>query len=112
MVADELRRAVLAFPDQEFHDAPERVDQQLIAVDRLFLHHGFADVENMAGVHPINAVQLDVFRRNLEDRLHGLFGRQHFLHELEEGGILTGGLLAGIIHGEGAGRRWLGGPSG
>jgi len=48
----------------------------------------------MAGVHAVNAVQLDVFRRYFEDVLHRLLGGQHFLHQLLEGGIVTG-----LIHG-------------
>ena len=63
MVADELRRFPLPFLEQEIHHPFQRIDQQLIAVDRLFLQNGFADVEDMAGVHTVNAVQLDIFRR-------------------------------------------------
>lgn len=91
MVADELSRFRLAFMEQIIDHPFEGIDQQLIAVDRLLLHHGFADVENMAGVHTVNAVELDVFRRNFEDVLHRLFGGCHFLHQLLEGGLLPGG---------------------
>ena len=97
VVADEPGRFPLPFLEQKIDDAFECVDQQLIAVDRLFLHHGFADVEDMAGVHAVNAVELDVLRRNLENVLHRLFGVDHFRHQLLEGCV-----LAGFIHGKGA----------
>ncbi len=97
MVTDDLRRIFLAFLEQEIHHPFQGIDQQLILIDRLLLHHGFADVEDMAGVHAVNAVQLDVLRRNLEDGLHRLFGVDHFRHQLEQGGI-----GAGFIHEEGA----------
>jgi hypothetical protein len=96
VVADKLRRFPLPFLEQIIDYAFERIDQQLVAVDGLFLQNGFADVEDMAGVHPVDAVQLNVFRRYFEDGLHRLFGVNHFLHQLQEGGILTG-----VIHGRG-----------
>ena len=99
MVADELRRFPLAFLKQEIDHALERVDQQLIAVDGLLLHHGFADVEDMAGIHTVNAVQLDIFRRNFKDVLHRLFGVDHSRHQLLESGV-----LADLSHGKGS--RW------
>ncbi len=90
MVADELRRLVRPFMKQKVDHPFQGVDQQLIAVDGLLLHHGFADVEDMAGVHAVNAVQLNIFRRDFEDVLHRLFGGDHFLHQLLEG-LLPGG---------------------
>ncbi len=80
MVTDELGRFPLPFLNQKIDDALERIDQQLIAVDRLLLQNGFADVEDMAGVHTVNAVQLHIFRRNFEYVLYRLFGGHHFLH--------------------------------
>jgi len=82
MVADEPGRFRLAFLEEEINHPFQRVDQQLVAVDCLLLHHGFADVEDMAGVHAVNAVELYIFRRDFEDVLHRLFGGCHFLHEL------------------------------
>ena len=67
----------------------------MVFVDRLLLQDGFADVEDMAGVHAVNAVELDILRRRLENGLHRLFGVDHFRHQLEEGGILTGLLPGG-----------------
>ena len=96
MVADEPGRFPLPFLDQEIDHASKCVDQQLIAIDRLFLHHGFANVEDMAGVHPVDAVQLDIFRRNFEDVLYSLFRIEHFLHQLLESGILVN-----VVHGWG-----------
>lgn len=89
MVADELGRFPIPFLEQKINHPFQRIDQQLIAVNRRFLHHGFADVEDVAGVHPVNAVQLNVFRRYFEDVLHRLFGFDHFLHQLEKSGIWT-----------------------
>ena len=80
MVADEPGRCLLPFLEQEIHHPPQRVDQQLIAVDCLFLQNGFADVEDMAGVHAVDTVELDIFRRDFEDVLHRLFGGHHFCH--------------------------------
>jgi len=100
VVTDEPGRFPLPFLEQEIHHAFQRVDQQLITVDCLLLHHGFADVEDMAGVHTVNAVELDVFRGNFEDGLHRLFGVDHFRHQLEQSGV-----LAVFIHGEGAANR-------
>lgn len=80
MVADKPGRFRLTLLEQEVHHPFQRVDQQLIAVDCLLLHHGFADVEDVAGVHTVNAVQLDIFRRYFEDFLNRLFGRHHFRH--------------------------------
>jgi hypothetical protein len=49
----------------------------------------------------VNAVDLNVFRGNFEDALHGLFGVDHFRHQLEKGSIVPY-----LIHGKGGG----GGP--
>ena len=96
MIADEPGRFPLPFLNQEIDHAFKRVDQQLIPVDRLLLHHGFADVEDMAGVHAVNTMELDVLRRNFKDVLHRLFGVDHFRHQLLESGV-----LASFIH------RWI-----
>ena len=95
MVSDELGRFPLPFLQQEIHHDSQRVDQQLVAVDRLLLHHGFSDVEDMAGVHAVNTMQLDIFRRDFEDVLHRLFGSHHFLHQLEKSRILMSILTGG-----------------
>ena len=107
MIADKTGGRVFVMVEEKPHDSLERRDEELVFIDRLLLQNGFADVEDMAGVHAVNAVQLHVFRRNFEDLLHRLFGRQHFLHQLEQGGI---GL--GFIHGPEAGERSTGEPSG
>ena len=44
----------------------------------------------MAGVHTVNAVELDIFRRDFEDVLHRLFGGYHFLHQLKKCSIWGG----------------------
>lgn len=95
MVTDEPGRFPLPFLQQEIHHASQRIDQQLVAVDRLLLHHGFANVEDVAGVHAMNTVQLHIFRRDFEDVLHRLFGGNHFLHQLVKGGIRTNLLPGG-----------------
>lgn len=90
MLADEPGGLRLTLLEQKVNHPFQGIDQQLVAVDCRFLHHGFADVEDVAGVHAVDAVQLDVFRRGFEDGLYRLFGSQHFLHQLLEG-LLPGG---------------------
>ncbi len=107
MVTNKTGRRVFVVIEEISHDAFEGGDQELIFIDCLLLQNGFADVEDMAGVHAVNTVQWHVFRRNLEDLLDGLFGRHHFLHQLEQGGIGPG-----FIHGKEDGGRSTGGPSG
>lgn len=78
--------------EQIIHHSFQGIDQQLILIDRRFLQNSFADVEDMAGVHTVDAVELDILRRRLENGLYRLFGVDHFRHQLQEGGILTGRL--------------------
>lgn len=104
MVTNKTGGRVFVMIEEKSHDAFEGGDQELVFIDRLLLQNGFADVEDMAGVHAVNAVQLHVFRRYFEDLLDGLFGRYHFLHQLEKGGIGPG-----FIHGQEAGQRSSGG---
>ena len=96
MVADKTGGRVFVMIEEKPHNSFEGRDQQLILIDRLLLQDGFADVEDMAGVHAVDAVQLNIFRRSFENGLHRLFGVDHFLHQLEQGGIGPG-----FIHGEG-----------
>ena len=107
MVTNKTGGRVFVMIEEKSHDAFEGGNQELVFIDCLLLQNGFADVEDMAGVHTVNAVQWHVFRGYFEDRLDGLFGGYHFLHQLEKGGIGPG-----FIHGQEAGRRSTGGPSG
>ncbi len=107
MITNKSGGRIFVMVKQKPHDSLERRNEELVFIDRLLLQNGFTDVENMAGVHTVNAVQLHIFRRNFENRLHRLFGRHHFLHQLEQGGI---GL--GFIHGPEAGGQSTGGSSG
>ncbi len=107
MVTNKTGGRVFVMIEEESHDAFEGGNQELVFIDRLLLQNGFADVEDMTGVHAVNAVQLHVFRRYFENLLDSLFGRYHFLHQLEKGGIGSG-----FIHGQEAGWRPTGGPSG
>lgn len=107
MVTNKTGGRVFVMIEEKSHDAFEGGNQELVFIDRLLLQNGFADVEDMAGVHAVNAVQWHVFRRYFEDLLDGLFGGYHFLHQLEQGGI---GL--GFIHGPEAGGQSSGGSSG
>jgi len=84
MVADELRRLFAVSLYQKRDNPFEGIDQQLILVRRRFLQGGLADVEEVAGVHAVDAVQLNIFRRKLELRLHRLLGFGDVLHELAE----------------------------
>ncbi len=62
MIANKTGGRVFVMVEEKPHDALERRDEELVFIDRLLLQNGFADVEDMAGVHAVNAVQLHVFR--------------------------------------------------
>lgn len=80
----------------------------MVLIDRLLLQDGFADVEDMAGVHPVNAVQLDIFRRVCKNVLHRPFGFGHFLQQLQEIGRGRRVPLSGFSHGKAGGESSYG----
>lgn len=87
MVAHKLRHGVLALIQQKPHHSAQRVDQQRLLVRRLFLHERLADVEDVADIHAVDAVQLHLLRRMPQDVLDRVPQRRHFFQQTQQGGI-------------------------
>ncbi len=107
MVADELRHPLFPAFQQKPHHGAERVDKQCLLVRRLFLQKRFADVEDVADVHAVDAVQLHLFRRVAQNLLDRLPQRPHLFQQNYESGIRPG-----VSHGCFPRRRCCGSPPG